>query len=127
LCSEKLLAEPVLYLSLYFKANREQYYDLLQHVRETGDWESWLEFFLRGINEMAGQATDTAKKILNLIQKDRAQITNMGRAAGSAMQVHQYLERKPLAVIPEDGASPQFVDSYSDGSIAKLRRSRHRA
>lgn len=101
LCSEKVLVEPVLYLSLYFKSQRERYYSLLQHVRETGDWESWLEFFLLGVCDTATQATDTAREVLALMQEDRAAITSMGRAAGSAMQVHHYLERKPLAVISE--------------------------
>ncbi|MBY0358073.1 MAG: Fic family protein [Candidatus Obscuribacterales bacterium] len=101
LCSEGVLSEPILYLSLYFKTNRQEYYEQLQQVRETGDWESWLKFFLTGVHDIALQAAGTAREILSLIQIDRAKSAEVGRGSGSAMQVHQYLEKKPLAVIPE--------------------------
>jgi Fic family protein len=101
LCSEGVLSEPILYLSLYFKTHRQEYYSLLQRVRETGDWESWLHFFLSGVQDSAMQATDAARETLGLLQRDRAKIAEIGRGAGSALQTHQYLEKKPLAVIPE--------------------------
>jgi Fic family protein len=101
LCSEGVLSEPILYLSLYFKTHRQEYYALLQRVRETGDWESWLNFFLSGVQDSAMQATDAARETLGLLQRDRAKIAEIGRGAGSALQTHQYLEKKPLAVIPE--------------------------
>jgi Fic family protein len=101
LCTEGILSEPILYLSLYFKTHRQEYYAQLQNVRETGDWESWLRFFLVGVNDIAVQATDAAREILALIRSDRARIAEIGRGAGSALQAHQYLEKKPLVVIPE--------------------------
>jgi Fic family protein len=101
ICTEGVLSEPILYLSLYFKTHRQEYYAQLQNVRETGDWESWLSFFLDGVNDIAMQATDAAREILGLIQGDRAKITDIGRGAGSALQAHRYLEKKPLVVIPE--------------------------
>ncbi|MBZ0187683.1 MAG: Fic family protein, partial [Candidatus Obscuribacterales bacterium] len=101
LCTEGVLSEPILYLSLYFKTHRQEYYAQLQQVRETGDWESWLKFFLVGVHEIALQATDAVREILGMIQTDRAKIAEIGRGAGSALQTHQYLEKKPLAVIPE--------------------------
>ncbi|MBX9723409.1 MAG: Fic family protein [Candidatus Obscuribacterales bacterium] len=101
LCTEGVLSEPILYLSLYFKTHRNEYYAQLQQVRETGDWESWLHFFLMGIHEIALQATDAAREILGMIQNDRAKIADIGRGAGSALQTYQYLEKKPLVVIPE--------------------------
>lgn len=99
-CSEGILSEPLLYLSLYFKTHREEYYSLLQTVREDGNWEAWLKFFLVGVCDVANQATQSARDILTLIQTDRAKITALGRGTGSALQVYQYLEKKPLAVIP---------------------------
>lgn len=63
---EGLLKEPLLYLSLYFKANREAYYDHLQSVRETGNWEVWIAFFLNGVIDTANQATDAAQRIIKL-------------------------------------------------------------
>jgi Fic family protein len=101
LCSEGVLTEPILYLSLYFKTNRQDYYAQLQNVRDTGDWETWIRFFLTGIHDIAVQAADAAREVLVLIQTDRAKIAEIGRGAGSAMQAHQYLEKKPLVVIPE--------------------------
>jgi len=100
LCMEGVLKEPILYLSLYFKTNRRYYYELLQQVREKGDWETWLEFFLEGVKETAEQAADTAKQILALFDADRKKIEGLGRPAASAMRVHQYLQSKPILSVP---------------------------
>lgn len=96
LCMEGVLKEPILYLSLYFKTHRQRYYELLQRVREKGDWESWLEFFLEGIKETSDQAAETAQQILELFETDRRKIENLGRPAASALRVHQYLQTKPI-------------------------------
>lgn len=120
LCSEKVLSEPILYLSLYLKSHRKKYYDLLTDVRETGDWESWIEFFLRGVVETAKQATDTAREILALVQTDRSRIEELGRGSGSTLQVHRYLERKPLSVIPEMVKSLRLSTPTVTASLQKL-------
>jgi Fic family protein len=99
LCSKRALREPLLYLSLYFKTNREQYYNLLQRVRTDGSWEEWLAFFLEGTEITARSAAETAKQILTLFAKDRDRIQTIGRAASSALRVHEYMEKKPLADI----------------------------
>jgi Fic family protein len=96
LCSEGALSEPLLYLSLYFKTHRQQYYDQLQQVRLKGDWEQWLQFFLEGVVTTAEQASSTAKRILDLFERDRRRIENIGRGAGSALQVHQLIRKKPI-------------------------------
>ena len=101
LCGSGVMSAPILYLSLYFKENRQEYYHQLQQVRETGDWESWLKFFLEGVIEVAQQATEAARDILALVHSDRAKIASVGRGAGSVLQVFNYLEKKPLALIPE--------------------------
>ncbi len=62
---------PLLSLSLYFKENRDTYYGLLQEVRETGAWKTWMEFFLQGVVETSRQAVDTAREILRLFERDR--------------------------------------------------------
>lgn len=100
LCAEGILREPILYLSLFFKSNRRQYYDLLQRVREQGGWESWLEFFLTGVRDTSEQAAQTAKQILNLFEKDRARIEQLGRPAASALRVHQHMQSKPIISVP---------------------------
>jgi Fic family protein len=99
LCSKRALREPLLYLSLYFKTNRDRYYDLLQRVRTQGAWEEWLAFFLEGTEITARSAAEAAKQILNLFAKDRDRIQKLGRAASSALRVHEYMEKKPLAGI----------------------------
>lgn len=101
LCTHGILKEPILYLSLYFKSHRQQYYDLLQRVRDQGDWETWLEFFLDGITETSLQAADAAREILRLFEADRHRIEELGRPAASALRVHQILQQKPLIGINE--------------------------
>jgi len=100
LCTEGALTEPILYLSLYFKTHRQEYYDLLQRVRTEGVWEKWLEFFLTGVLETSEQATSSAKSILKLFEKDRAKIETLGRPAGSALRVHQFLQSKAIISVP---------------------------
>ncbi len=96
LCSKGVLREPLLYLSLYFKANRERYYDLLQRVRTEGAWEKWLDFFLEGTAVTAQDAAETAKRILTFFAKDRERIEKLGRPSASALRVHELMQKKPL-------------------------------
>jgi Fic family protein len=100
LWSEGLLHEPLLYLSLYFKARRRDYYDLLQRVRLEGDWEAWLQFFADGVRETAEGAVITARRIVDLFERDRHQIQGNRRAVGSALRVHHALQQRPVASIP---------------------------
>jgi Fic family protein len=97
LCAEGALSEPLLYLSLYLKENRQEYYDLLQRVRTEGDWEAWLRFFLTGVIATAEQATTTARRILDLFDRDRERIATPGRAPASLLRVHDFFRRTPLA------------------------------
>src|ERR1700733_13922490 len=79
LCERGILREPLLYLSLFFKQNRNTYYELLQAVQQRGEWEAWLDFFLRGVTETARQGTQTAQSLLRLFSNDRARIERLGR------------------------------------------------
>ncbi len=99
LCAEGALREPLLYLSLYFKQNRHRYYELLQSVRMTGDWEMWLRFFLTGVAETAAQAADTARALMDLAAADEKRIQAIGKASGSALRVHRVLQAQPLISI----------------------------
>ena len=101
LCNEGALRQPLLYLSLYFKQNRARYYQLLQQVRTTGDWEGWIRFFLEGVEQTAGQAVDLATKVRELFARDRARIAKLGRVAGSALRVHELLQNHPLISVPK--------------------------
>jgi len=97
LCANGILHKPLLYLSLYLKTNRADYYRLLQEVREHGAWEAWLEFFLDGVAQTANQAFDAATRIVELFRRDRERITAEGRRAGSALRVHELLQKNPFA------------------------------
>jgi Fic family protein len=102
LCHNDVLAKPVLYLSHFFKQNRQQYYELLQAVRDTGDWEAWLRFFLRGVSEVSQQATETSRKILALRETHRELISNgLGGAAGNGHKTLDYLFRHPIVSVKE--------------------------
>jgi Fic family protein len=101
LCAEGALFEPILYLSLYFKLRRQEYYDHLQRVRTHGDWEGWLRFFLSGVIETAEEALTTTRRILALFEKNRRQLEGLGRAAASAFRAHEYLQRRPITGIRE--------------------------
>jgi Fic family protein len=100
LCAEKVLARPLLYLSLYLKRNRDEYYSHLQRIRTDGAWENWLRFFLEGVVEVADSATDTTRKIVRLVEDDRRKILTIGRAAASASQLHAIAARDIVFTIP---------------------------
>ena len=100
LCENGMLDEPILYLSLYLKQNRQVYYDLLQQVRQNGSWETWLEFFLQGVDSSAKQALMTAKEINQLFAEDLAKIEKLGRARFSCIQVLEYLKKLPQISVP---------------------------
>ncbi|MBX3017675.1 MAG: Fic family protein [Bdellovibrionaceae bacterium] len=95
LCMEGVLSEPLLYLSLYFKTHRERYYELLQSVRVTGNWEEWIEFFLVGVEETASQATETAHKVLTVFKNDRRKLEEASVSAG-ILSVFEVLQRRPI-------------------------------
>lgn len=99
LVSEGVLREPLLYLSLYLKANRKTYYELLQRVRTEGDWEAWISFFVRGVKETADGAVSTARRLGKIFDDDRERIQGLGRIAGSALRVHHALQKHPVQTI----------------------------
>ncbi len=101
LCNEGVLREPSLYLSLYFKRRRADYYDRLNAVRVHGDWEGWLGFFLDGVAETAQQAVDTAQRLLALLAQDRARITSLGKRAGNVGLVFEQFARRVLLTVPQ--------------------------
>lgn len=96
LCVDGIMQKPLLYLSLYFKNNRTSYYDHLQHIRETGDWEEWLKFFLRGVIETANQAVETIQLVLKLFIEDRQKIETSSKAFAKDLIIYQYLQKTPI-------------------------------
>jgi Fic family protein len=100
LCQKGLLKRPLLYLSHYFKKHRAQYYDLLQNIRDEGDWENWLFFFLKGVAEVSEEATDTAKRIVRLREEFRENIQkHFGKNSGNPLKVLEMLFNSPFVTI----------------------------
>ncbi len=96
LYTEGALVYPLLYLSLYFKQRRTQYYDGLMRVRTDGKWEEWLAFYLAGVEEVASEANTTSEQLVKMFAKDRQKVAAMGKAAASALKVHELLEKHCL-------------------------------
>src|SRR5690625_1278153 len=102
LCERNILTKPVLYLSHYFKRHRQEYYEWLQATRDNGDWEEWLSFFFRGVTEVSKEATETARRILLLRERDRESITaNLGRSAGNGHRVLEALYYRPIMTVAD--------------------------
>lgn len=96
LAHKAVLREPLLYLSIFFKEHRQEYYDRLQFVRDRGDWEGWLAFFLEGIATVAREATKTARRIVQLREDKRQQINDeLGRRSGNGQTLLEYLFKQP--------------------------------
>jgi len=93
LCDQKVLTRPILYLSLFLKENRDQYYDHLQRIRTDGDWEGWVEFFLEGVISVAEQTTATTQRIARMLEQHRQLVQALGRAAGNVTKVYDYAVR----------------------------------
>lgn len=114
LCEQQVLQQPMLYLSLYFKTHRAYYYELLNNVRLTGDWEAWLDFFAEAVIVTATQAVETAQQLLDLSNQDRDKISSLGRAAASTLQVHRLLMEQPIAtsgwLVDKTGLTPATVN-----------------
>ena len=122
LAADGLLREPLLYLSLHFKAHRQTYYELLNGVRLSGEWETWLEFFADAVVAGATQAATSARRMLELASADGRRIEGLGRAAGSALAIHRVMQRRPIAtaasLVVATGLTPATVNK----SLAHLER-----
>jgi len=90
------LRKPLLYLSLFLKTHRADYYRLLQEVREHGNWEAWLDFFLAGVAETANQAFDAVTRIVELFKEDRERLTAQSERAGSTLRIHDIFQQIPF-------------------------------
>jgi Fic family protein len=113
LCEQKVLKAPMLYLSLYFKTHRSRYYELLNEIRNTGDWEAWLEFFADAVVETATQAVNTVQQLLALAEDDRKRIRELGRISGSVQVVHHAMMERPIA-------SPVWLKSKTGLSLTTV-------
>ena len=121
LINEGVLREPLLYLSLYFKTHRSDYYDHLQRVRLQGDWEGWLRFFLQGVFETAQQAVESARTVWDLFEQDGERIGGLGRIAGSCLQLHRRLQQKAIVNIPDSARELEINRTTISNCIRRLQ------
>lgn len=122
LCSEKVLKEPMLYLSLYFKTHRQRYYELLNEVRLTGDWEAWLEFFADAVIHTATQAVDTAQQLMRLSAEDGQRINGLKRISGSAHLIHRAMLERPMASPKWIGQKTQLSPATVNACLRELEQ-----
>jgi Fic family protein len=119
---ERVLSRPLLYLSLHLKTHRDVYYERLQAIRTDGDWEAWFRFFLEGVISVASLATETTKRIVELIEKDRQRIHGLGRAAGSALLVFDQAVREVILRIPRTAQRLPISEPTVAGAIGHLEQ-----
>jgi len=124
LVQANILKEPLLYLSVFFKKHRQTYYDRLQQVRLTGDWEGWVRFFADAVATTANQAVQTAQQLNELLQRDKARLLQLGRLAGSATQILEALFRNPVINIAtlrqHTGITPATIGKALDAMEQQL-------
>jgi Fic family protein len=122
LCHEGVLREPLLYASLYFKQNRQRYYDELNAARESGDFERWLDFFATAIRVSAELATTTGQRISAVFREDRNRVREMGRQAPTILLVQEALQAKPLATIATLTQSTGFTTPTVTQALGELQK-----
>ena len=118
-----VLREPLLYLSLYFRRHRSEYYGLLTHVRQTGDWEAWLRFFLEGVRQTAEGALSTAERLTKLFERDRDRVqATGGRETGSVLRVHDLLKKRVVLSLSKARRESKLAFATAASAMAILVR-----
>lgn len=121
LCADGSLKEPILYLSLWFKNRRKEYYEQLQYVRDTGDWEEWVNFFLRGVIGTAEQGMLTARRIIGLFESDQRKIDALGgKARPSATAIFLHMQRKPVLSVKDLAAATKLTIPTVNAALRNL-------
>lgn len=118
--NEGVIRQPLLYLSLYFKQHRQEYYGHLNAVRTGGDWESWLDFFLEGVAETASGAMDTAHQLLAMFDEDARRVQDLGRAGVAALRVFDALRRRPVSDIEHLAGETGMAYSTASRAVGAL-------
>ncbi len=94
-----LLPQPLLYLSLFLKRHRAEYYRRLNAVRTSGDWEGWIAFFLEGVEVIANEATETARRLFALVGSDRDRLLAAPTATVMSLRLLELLPRHPILTV----------------------------
>jgi len=121
LCAEDILKEPLLYISLYFRVHRTEYYDRLQAVRLDGDWEGWVLFFLDAVASIAETTVETTKRLIMLFERDEKQIQSIGRSSPTVLGIHRALCRQPIMTRSQIGSATHFSAPTVAGGLTRLQ------
>lgn len=120
LMEKKVLSTPALYISYFLKKNRVEYYDRMTEVREKGNYEQWVTFFLRALSESAEDAISTIDELIALHDKNAAVISEMGRATKNAMLVFEYLEANPIIEIGKTAEALSITFNTASNAVKRL-------
>jgi Fic family protein len=120
LCEEKILSQPLLYLSLYFKRNRSRYYELFDRVRTEGDWEAWIEFFMDGVTESARGAVETAQRLSAIASADRERLRSTGRGSLTLLEMQRCLQEHPVTTVTQIAKSANVTFATATRALATL-------
>jgi Fic family protein len=120
LYERRVLKRPLLYLSLFLKRNQTEYYDRLQAVREKGDWEGWVKFFLEGVRSSADESTETTRQVLTLREEDRARLAGEGKASGNLLRALDHLFAQPVTTPQLLASSLGIKYATANNVIARL-------
>ncbi|CAK0781295.1 hypothetical protein CCP4SC76_7810005 [Gammaproteobacteria bacterium] len=115
-----ILRQPLLYLSLYMKQHRAEYYRLLETIRIDGDWEAWLDFFLEGVTQTAGSAIGLAQRLLTLFRDDERRILTLGGGTASLLKVYEALRARPVAAISDIAVRTELTFPTASRAIEML-------
>lgn len=121
LCEGKVLKQPLLYLSYYFKLHRQYYYEPLNSIRDKGDWERWLDFFAEAVIATATQSLEIIMALDKQVREDREKIQSIGRGSKSATLVHQAMLRHPIASTQKLKEETGLTDATINASLRKLQ------
>ena len=121
LCEQEILKRPLLYISHFFRAHRETYYERLQAIRDDGDWEGWIKFFLTAVHEVSEGATETARNIVRMREAHRQLIVeSLGRAASNALTLLESLYTQPVTTVNRVRTSIGISYSNANDLVARL-------
>ena len=121
LLSDRVLSQPVLYLSLHFKTHRDAYYQHLQRIRSHGDWEPWVQFFLEGVVHVAEAACSTIERAQALFRQHREQIiSHGGRSTSNMLRVYDYVREHAVLSIPPTAKALALSQPTVTSAIAQL-------
>jgi Fic family protein len=121
LCEREILVRPLLYLSTFFKQHRAEYYERLQAVRDAGDWEGWLKFFLRGVFAVSQEATETAWKIVSMREQHREMLVDlMGRSAPKGLTLLEKLYFRPVVSVSWVADATQLTFTHANRLVKQL-------